>query len=140
MFNQLQEDLKKAMLSGNTEARDTLRLLISDIKKEVVDAGLDRENIPDDIAIKVLEKSIKSRKESIQIYEEKGRNDLADPERKQLEILTKYMPAQLSDEELKVIVDKVKTENLNIQGMALMGKIMPLVKGKAEPERIRKVL
>ena len=140
MFNQLQEDLKKAMLSGNTEARDTLRLLISDIKKEVVDAGLDRENIPDDIAIKVLEKSIKSRKESIQIYEEKGRNDLADPERKQLEILTKYMPAQLSDEELKVIVDKVKTENLNIQGMALMGKIMPLVKGKAEPERIRKLL
>lgn len=128
------------MLSGNTEARDTLRLLISDIKKDVLYAGLDRENIPDDIAMKVLEKSIKSRKESIQIYEEKGRNYLADQERKQLEILTKYMPAQLSDEELKVIVDKVKTENLKIQGMALMGKIMPLVKGKAEPERIKKLL
>lgn len=128
------------MLSGNTEARDTLRLLISDIKKDVLYAGLDRENIPDDIAMKVLEKSIKSRKESIQIYEEKGRNDLADQERKQLEILTKYMPAQLSDEELKVIVDKVKTENLKIQGMALMGKIIPLVKGKAEPERIKKLL
>ncbi len=140
MFNQLQEDLKEAMKSGNNEARDALRMLISDIRNEAVNSGSDRVNISDEVATKVLEKTVKSRKESITIFEQQGRNDLADPEKLQLQALAKYLPEQLSDEELKAIVDKVKAENPSVQGMALMGKIMPHVKGKAEPDRIKALL
>lgn len=137
MFNQLQNDLKEAMKSGNNEARDALRMLISDVKNEAVNSGSDRENITDEVVMKILEKTVKSRKESITIFEQQGRADLADPEKLQLQSLTKYLPEQLSDEDLKAIVDKVKAENPSVQGMALMGKIMPYVKGKAEPERIK---
>jgi uncharacterized protein YqeY len=139
-YEQIQEDLKTAMKSGNEVARDTLRFLVADIKKDVVDAGADRENISDETVMKVLEKSVKSRKESIKVFEEQGRADLADPEKSQLEVIAKYLPQQLSDEELKTIVDKIKAENPTIQGPAIMGKIMPHVKGKADPDRIKALL
>jgi len=140
LFQQIQEDLKKAMKSGDETAKDSLRFLIAEIKRVVVDSGADRENIPDETVLAVLDKSVKSRKESIQIFEQQGRNDLAEPEKKQLEVISKYLPAQLGDEELKAIVEKVKAENPSVQGMALMGKIMPLVKGKADPERIKALI
>jgi uncharacterized protein len=140
MFTQIQQDLKDAMVNGNSEVRDALRMLISEVKNEAVNSGSDRENISDEVVAKVLEKAVKSRKESIKIFEDQGRNDLAEPEKAQLEALAKYLPEQLSDEELKVIVEKVKAENVGVQGMALMGRVMPLVKGKADPERIKGLL
>lgn len=140
MFNQIQEDLKEAMKSGNTDARDALRMVISDIKNEAVNSGSDRENISDEVVQKVLAKSVKNRKDSIQIFESQGRQDLADPEKVQLAVLEKYLPKQISDEDLKAIVEKVKSENPGVQGMALMGKVMPLVKGQADPERIKSLI
>lgn len=140
MFNQIQEDLKEAMKSGNNVARDTLRMLISEVKNEAVNSASDRENISDEVVIKVIEKSAKNRKDSIRIFEEQGRNDLAEPEKAELAILEKFLPQQLSDEELKAVIEKVKAENPSVQGMALMGKVMPFVKGKADPERIKVLL
>lgn len=137
VYEQIQEDLKNAMKSGDNESKEALRFLMAEIQKDVVDNGGDRLNITDETTLKVLDKSVKSRKDSIKIFEEQGRKDLADPEKKQLEIISKYLPAQMSDEELKAIVEKVKSENPTVQGMALMGKVMPLVKGKADPERIK---
>lgn len=140
LYEQIQDDLKNSMKAGDSEVKDTLRFLIAEIKREVVDAGTDRENISDEVVLKVLDKSVKSRKDSIKIFEEQGRKDLAGPEINQLEIISKYLPAQLSDAELKEIVEKVKSENPSVQGMALMGKIMPLVKGKADPDRIKSLI
>lgn len=140
MFNQIQTDLKDAMKSGNIEAREALRLLISEIQKEIFDSATEKQEPTDDMVMKAVEKSVKSRKEAIAIFEQQDRADLAEPEKKQLEVIMKYMPAQLSDEELKTIVDQVKSENPSVQGMALMGKIMPLVKGKADPDRIKSYL
>ncbi len=140
LFQQIQEDLKDAMRSGNAEARDALRMVISDIKNEAVNAGADRENISDEVVQKILVKSVKNRKDSIKIFEEQNRNDLAEPEKAQLEALQKYLPKQMTDEELQLIVEKVKSENPGVQGMALMGRIMPHVKGQAEPDRIKRFL
>ena len=140
MYNQIQEDLKTAMKAGDIEAREALRMLIAEIQREVFDNQLERTNISDELVQKAVDKSFKTRKESIQIFEEQGREDLAAPERQQLEVIKKYMAAQLSDEELKAIVDKVKAENPSVQGMALMGKVMPMVKGKADPDRIKALL
>lgn len=140
LYQQIQEDLKEAMKSGNVEAREALRMLISDIKNDAVNSGGDRENISDEDVQKVLSKVVKSRKDSIKIFEEQDRLDLAEPEKVQLASLEKYLPQQMSDEELKAIVDKVKADNPSVQGMALMGKVMPMVKGMAEPDRIRNLI
>lgn len=140
LFQQIQEDLRNAIKSNDNIAKDSLRFLISEIKKQVLDNGYDRENIPDKIVLSVLEKSIKSRKESISIFEKQGRNDLATEEKKQLEIIFKYLPAQLSDEELKAIIKKVSEENPTIKGIALMGKVMPFLKGKADPEKVKSLI
>lgn len=139
-FEQIKDDLKNAMKSGEKEVTQTLRFIFAEIKNEAVNTGTDRENISDEVALKVLDKAVKNRKESIRIYKESGRDDLASAEEQEIVILQKYLPAQLSDEELKVIVDKVKEENPSVQGMALMGKVMPLVKGKADPDRIKALL
>lgn len=139
-FENIKEELKNSMKSGDKEKAGILRVLFSEIKNEAVNSNTDRENINDEIALKVLEKAAKSRKESIKIYQESNRNDLSEQEEKELSLIQTYLPEQISDEELKAIVDKVKSENPTIQGMALMGKIMPLVKGKADPERIKTIL
>lgn len=140
LYQQIQEDLKEAMKSGNVEAREALRMLISDIKNDAVNSGGDRENISDEDVQKVLSKVVKSRKDSIKIFEEQDRLDLAEPEKVQLASLEKYLPQQMSDEELKAIVDKLKADNPSVQGMALMGKVMPMVKGMADPDRIKGLL
>jgi uncharacterized protein YqeY len=140
LFEQIQNDLKEAVKSGNTEAKEALRMLVSDIKNEVVNQAGDRANIPNDIVQTILSKAVKSRKESIRIFTEQNRFDLVEIEKNQLKYLEKYLPAQLSDEDLQKIVEKVKSENPNLQGMALMGRIMPLVKGQADPERIKSFL
>jgi uncharacterized protein len=140
VFEQIKEDLKSAMKSGEAEKREVLRFVMAEIKKDAVDSGSDRENIPDEVSMKVLEKAAKSRKESIKVYTESNREDLAAPERSELEIIQAYLPAQMSDEELQRIVSEVKAANPAVQGGALMGKIMPLVKGKADPERIKGLL
>ena len=140
IFEQIKEDLKTAMKSGDRVGTDTLRMLMSDIKKFAVDNGSDRENISDEVALNVLDKAAKTRRESIKIYTESNRSDLVESEESEIKIIQKYLPAQLSDDELKEIVSKVKEENPSIQGPALMGKIMPLVKGKAEPDRIKSLL
>lgn len=106
----------------------------------MVDSGGDRENISDEIVQKFLKKRLNQEENQFKSFEKEGRRDLADLEKAQLEALLKYMPAQLSDEELKAIINKVKTENPNIKGVALMGKIIPLVKGKADPARIKDLI
>jgi uncharacterized protein YqeY len=140
IFEQIKEDLKTAMKAGDRVGTDTLRMLMSDIKKNAVDNGSDRENISDEIAQNVLDKAAKTRKESIKIYTESNRNDLVESEQNEINIIQKYLPSQLTDEELEAIVAKVKSENPSVQGPALMGKIMPLVKGKADPDRIKNLL
>jgi uncharacterized protein len=139
-YEQIKEDLKTSMKSGEKDKTGVLRFLLADIKNEAVNSNADRENIPDDVTMKVLEKAAKSRKDAITVYDQQGRTDLAEPERKELQILQSYLPAQLSDAELQNIVQKVKAENPTMQGMALMGKIMPRVKGRADPDRIKSLL
>jgi uncharacterized protein YqeY len=140
IFEQIKEDLKNAMKSGDRDKTGILRYVMAEIKKDAVDSGSDRENITDEVSLKVLEKAAKTRRESIKVYTESGRDDLAETEKVELEVIQAYLPAQLSDEELKAIVDKVKADNPTVQGPAIMGKIMPLVKGKADPDRIKGLL
>ena len=97
----IKNNLKDAMKSGNNITRGVLRLLSSDIKNEEIKQ---KKELADDDILKIIKRNIKNRKESIEQYRTGGRKDLAEQEEKELEILEKYMPEQISENEIRKIV------------------------------------
>jgi hypothetical protein len=108
--SQIKDDIKAAMKAGRKEELEVLRMLMSDAKNVAINNGLDRTGVEDDIFMKVLRKGVKTRTESADMYREAAREDLEQKERFQIEVLRKYMPAELSEAELEVIVDTVIVE------------------------------
>ena len=97
-------DLKNSMKSGNAKIREVLRMLNSDIKNFEIDKKAEATN--DEILV-IVKKSVKRRKDSIEQYTKGNRNDLAEKENEELLILEKYMPEQMSEDEIRGIVQKV---------------------------------
>lgn len=128
----LMNDLKDAMKAGDKIRTETLRMLRSQIKNAAIAAG---DELSDDDIIAVLGKEAKKRKESIGMYEKGGRRDLAEKETLEYEIISTYLPAQLSEDELKAKIKDVIAET-GASGMAdvgkVMGVLMPAIKGRAD--------
>ena len=99
--DKIKNDLKDAMKSGNNMIRDVLRVLNSDFKNLEIDS---KKELKDTDVIKVIKKNIKSRKDSIEQYKKGNREDLVIQEENELKILEKYMPEQMSEEEIRKIV------------------------------------
>ena len=116
----IKSDLKDAMKSGDTVARGVLRLLSSDIKNEEISS---KKELADDDVLKILKKDIKRHKESIEQYKTGGREDLVEQEEKELEILEKYMPEQMSEDEIRKIVSDV-IKKLEVTNVSDFGKVM----------------
>ncbi len=132
MVKQVEQDLIEAMKN-----HEKLRLtVVREIKAAMKQANIDHhKEINDELLIEVVSKGIKSRKESILEFEKGSRQDLIDKTKEEIEILEKYLPAQLSEEEILNIIDQVFQEvsPTSIKDMGkIMGKITPLVKGKAD--------
>lgn len=121
----LNNDLKEAMKSGNTFLRDTLRLLNADIKRVEVDT---HEVLDDTKIISILQKASKQRKDAIEAYKKGGRDDLLDKEQKELDIITSYLPAELSDDELRQKLESIIKE-IGATSPKDMGKVMGAAKG-----------
>lgn len=127
--DQIKDDLKDAMKAGETEKRDTLRMLDSMIKNEEI-AQKSREEGLDDETIQILVKrAVKQRQDSIEQYKKGGRADLVEKEKAEIEILSVYLPEQLSDEDLEKIVKEVIAE-VGAESKSDMGKVMGPVMGK----------
>ena len=121
------EDMKAAMRASDRERLSTIRLVQAAIKQREVD---ERITLDDAQVLAVLEKMVKQRKESIAQFEQGGRKDLADRERREIELLQGYLPAQLSAAE----VDALIRDAVAATGAASirdMGKVMSVVKAKA---------
>lgn len=123
---QIQEDMKTAMRAKETERLATIRLLLAAMKQREVD---ERIELTDTDVLTIIEKMIKQRKDSITQYEAGGRQDLADVEKSEMDILATYMPAALSDAEVQAAVDAAMLET-GAAGMQDMGKVVALLKGK----------
>jgi uncharacterized protein YqeY len=125
-------DIKQAMLSKNNTLRDTLRMISAEIKQLEVDKKI---TVSDDDVISILNKMAKQRKDSIQQFQQGGREDLASIEINELEIITTYLPAQLSEEEIDVHINEA-IASLGATSPQDMGKVMgalkPLLNGKAD--------
>ncbi len=121
---QVNDDLKAAMRAGEAARRDTLRLLLAALKQREVD---ERITLADTDVLAIIEKMIKQRRDSISQFVQGGRQDLADKEQQELDLLQTYMPQQLSEAELlAAIADAVTTSGAT--GPADMGKVMAILK------------
>ena len=122
----IDDDWKAAMKAGDKARKDALSLLRAAIKQKRVD---DQVEITDALVVAVIEKMMKQRKDSIAQYEAAKRQDLADAERFEAEVLAGYMPQALSAAEVEAIVAAAIAE-CGVQGPAAMGKVIGLVKPK----------
>ncbi|AJI54334.1 GatB/YqeY domain-containing protein [Francisella philomiragia] len=124
IFDQLTLDMKESMKNKDKNRLTTIRMAMSAIKQKQIDEKIE---ITDEVAIVVITKMIKQRQDSYTQYMQADRAELAEGEKKEIEILTKYMPKQLSDEEVVTIVQKA-IESVGATSMKEMGKIMASVK------------
>ena len=124
--DQVTDDMKAAMRAKDSERLATIRLLIAEIKRKEVD---ERVEVDDAQVVAIVEKMIKQRKDSITQFENGGRQDLADKEKAELTILSAYMPAGLSDEEVAAEV-AVAVAASGAAGPQDMGKVMGILKPK----------
>jgi uncharacterized protein YqeY len=127
---QIEQDLKTALLGGDKDRATVLRGLKSAMLYVEVAKGSREEGLSDAEIIEVLSKEAKKRQESASLYKKGGREDLAATELAEEEIIRKYLPKQLSDEELAAIVDEA-IESLQVSGPQAMGQVIGLVKQKA---------
>lgn len=134
LFDKISNDIKTAMLSRDKVALESLR----GVKKEFIEAKTAKGgdgNLADEVAVKILQKMVKQRKESAAIFAEQNRPELAENELAEAAVIEKYLPAQLSDEELSAIVSALISE-LGAKGPQDMGKVMGAASkklaGKAE--------
>lgn len=136
----LMQDLKTAMKTKDKRAKDTITMVRAAIKQKEVD---ERVELDDDGVLKVLAKEIKERRGSIEEFEKAGRDDLVESTKAEIDVLMKYMPEQLSEEELEKLIRQVMEEN-NItekkQMGLLMKNIMPKVQGRADGKAVNAIV
>ena len=115
------------MLEKNDLVRDTLRMFLSEVQRFEID---NKEEVDDTKALQIINKMIKQRNDSISQFKSGGRDDLADKEQSEVEVLLKYKPAQLSEEEVAAKVKEAISES-GASSMQDMGKVMGLLKNLA---------
>lgn len=129
---QITEDMKTAMRAKDSERLGCIRLLQAAIKQKEVD---ERIMLDDAAVVTILDKLIKQRKDSISAFADAGRQDLADKEKAEMAVLQAYLPARMSAEEIRSVVQAVVAE-LGATGPGAMGRVMGVAKtrlaGKAE--------
>lgn len=140
MKQNLLNDLVVAMKSQDKETLSVLRMVKGAIQLEEINK---KSELSDEDFIGVVSKQIKTRKESITEFEKAGRTDLVDQTQKEIEILNKYMPEQLSEEEVLKVIDEA-FNTVNPQAQSDMGKLMgfvtPKLKGKADMSFVSKTI
>ncbi|MDR1592502.1 MAG: GatB/YqeY domain-containing protein [Prevotellaceae bacterium] len=146
LFDQISEDIKKAMLARNKVELEALRA----IKKELLEARTSKEaagNLTDALSVKVIQKLAKQIKDAANLFQEKGRNDLCEEYLAQVAVMSRYLPKQLSDEELTDAVKAIITQT-GATSLQDLGKVMGVATkqlagktdGKLISEKVKQLL
>jgi uncharacterized protein YqeY len=122
----LNGDMKEAMKAKDKERLAGIRAITTAIKQMEVDQRID---VTDEIAVTIMTKLIKQRKESIKSYQDAGRPELVEAEQKELDVITTYMPEQLSTEEVSKLIDDAIAE-VGATTVKDMGKVMAILRPK----------
>jgi len=140
LIQQLDQDMKVAMKQKDKEKLSTIRMVRSAIKKTEIDK---RTELNDEEALEVLVREIKQRKDSLSEFEKADRDDLAQKEKREIEILSIYLPTQLTEEELhQLVTDAIaKTGATSKKEMGkVMAAILPQVKGRADSKQVNQLV
>ena len=122
--------LKDAMKAGDARRVSTLRLVNSTLKTSDIEArGQGKGPLPDEEILGVLQKMIKQRQESVELYDKGGRPELAQQEREEIAIITGYLPQQMSEDEVKAAIEAAVAET-GAASMKDMGKVIGVLRGK----------
>lgn len=136
MVEKFMEDIKTAMKSGDKETLSVLRMAKGSMDKERIDK---KREVNDELLTEVIAREIKTRNESIKEFEKGGRTDLVEQTQNEIDVLKKYLPEQLSEEEVDNIIDEVFNE-VKPESMRDMGKVMgivtPKVKGRYDMSEV----
>ena len=124
----IEEAVKVSLKKRDKETTSALRLAISELKKEEIDKQIELE---DEQVIQILQRMIKQRKDSYSQFSDAGRNELAEKEQKEIDILSEFLPEQLSEEELSSMVLEVIKET-GAEGPQDMGKVMGSLKQRIQ--------
>ena len=143
LYEQISKDMVNAMKEHDKDSVSTLRLLKSAIDKYLIDNQMERHEASDQVVVEVISKQIKTHKESIEQFKAGNRQDLIDGLNKEIELLSKYLPEQLSHDELVNLIDevfdKIKPESIKDMGN-IMKELKPLVTGKADMGEVNKIV
>jgi len=140
LLSNIKEDLKQAMLDRNDMVRDTIRMFLSEVQRFEID---NKQDVNDAKALQIINKMIKQRNDSISQFKGGGREDLAEKEQQEVEILSKYKPEQLSEEE---ITEKVRNaiKETGAETLQDIGKVMGILKsalvGSADMGLVSKIV
>jgi len=140
ILQQLIEDMKQAMKAQEKLKLSTIRLLISDLKKEKIDSGKD---LTPDQEIKILMSAAKKRKEAIEAYQAGNRQDLVEKEQQELAIIHQYLPAQMSAQEIAKQIDEIiqSTGALSMKDLGkVMSEAMKALKGRADGKIVQQLV
>lgn len=136
---QIEQEVKEALKAGAQIRLSTLRLLLSALKYEEIAKQKDLSEEEESV---VVQRQVKQRKEAIEAYNKAGRNDLAQKEEAELQILSSFLPQQLSEEEIRKITEeslKILPESEQNFGL-VMRQVMARVKGKADGNTVSKIV
>ena len=122
----IEEAVKLSMRERNKDKTSTLRMAVTELKKEEIDT---RAEITDETSIRILQRMIKQRKESMSQFNDAGREELAEKEALEISILEEFMPQQMDEDEIRIIVSKV-IETSGATNPQDMGKVMGMLKSE----------
>lgn len=137
LYTTILEQLSAAMKAQDAERLGVLRLIKAALLNVLKETGV--TELDDAAVIAVLQKEAKKRRESIEAFTQAQRPELAEQEQKELAIIEAYLPAQLSDDEIKVMVEEVITEMGKENFGAVMGAVMKRVAGQADGGRVKAI-
>jgi uncharacterized protein YqeY len=141
--SRLKADIKTAMRAGSKDELVVLRTLMADGKNIAISSGADRSELPDDLMLKVLRRGVKTRAESVEMYAEAGRDDLVAKETFQIEIIRRYLPAEVAEAEIEQVVDGVIAD-LEAKDRKSIGPVMKEVlarlEGRADGKTVNRIV
>lgn len=141
LLEKLNQTMIQAMKKKDKDTLNVVRMVKASIQNELIKLG--KEHLSEDEELTILSRELKQRKESLQEFTSAGRTDLADKVQFEIKVLEQYMPKQLSKEEMEKIVEQAIRE-ANATSMKdigkVMGKVIPLTKGKAEGSHVKQIV
>lgn len=143
LYETISNDMKEAMKAHDKDSLNTIRLLKSAIDMYLVNNKMERNSCSDEIVIDIVSKQVKTHKESIEEFKKGNRQDLVDKLLKEIDLLSKYLPKQLTEEEINSEIDKVfdKVKPISMKDMGLiMKELTPIFKGKADMKTVNEIV